>query len=72
MKPLDLVSYLIGNSSAAGELILDTFLGSGTTIISGHRLGRRVFGLEVDPQYCEVILRRAEAEALTVEKAALK
>ena len=70
MKPLELVAYLVQNSTAAGDLILDSFCGSGTSMIASHRTGRRCYGIELDPQYCEVILRRAEAEALAVEKAA--
>jgi site-specific DNA-methyltransferase (adenine-specific) len=68
MKPLELVSYLVQNSTAAGDLILDSFVGSGTSMIAAHRTGRRCFGIELDPKYCEVILRRAEAESLAVEK----
>ncbi len=49
--------------------VYDPFLGSGTTLIAAHRLGRRCYGMEIEPKYCEVILRRAEAEGLTVAKA---
>jgi adenine-specific DNA methylase len=50
------------------ELILDPFLGSGTTLIAAHRLGRRCFGCEIEPRYADVILRRAEAEGLECRK----
>ena len=46
----------------------DPFLGSGTTLIAAHRLNRRCFGVEIEPHYCEAILRRAEAEGLAVER----
>lgn len=60
MKPVALVEYMIGNSSKKDDLILDVFLGSGTTMIASERLGRRCFGLEIDPHYCDVILKRWE------------
>ncbi len=60
MKPVALVEYLISNSSKKDDLILDAFLGSGTTLIASERLERRCFGLEIDPHYCDVILTRWE------------
>lgn len=68
-KPLELVEYLMGNSSQSGDLVIDWFLGSGTTLIAAHRTGRRCYGCEIEPRYADVILRRAEAEGLTVERA---
>ena len=68
MKPIELIVHLIGNSSAPGEIIGDWFLGSGTTLIAAHRTGRRCYGCELSPRYADVILRRAEAEGLTVER----
>jgi DNA modification methylase len=50
-------------------VVYDPFLGSGTTIIAAHRLGRCCYGLELKPRYCDVILRRAEAEGLACELA---
>ena len=55
------------NSSVNGALVCDWFLGSGTTLIAAHRTGRRCYGCELAPKYADVILRRAEAEGLTVE-----
>ena len=68
-KPVELIGHLIGNSSLEGEVVLDLFLGSGTTLIAAHRLGRTCYGCEIEPRYADVILRRAEAEGLTCEKA---
>jgi DNA modification methylase len=65
-KPVTLMVRLIENHE--GDLVLDPFLGSGTTIIAAHRTGRRCYGCEISPEYCEVILQRCEAEGLTVEK----
>ncbi len=69
-KPLELWMRLIGNHSDPGDLIWDSFLGSGTSIIGSHRLGRRCFGVELSEVYCSVILTRCEAENLTVERLA--
>ena len=65
-KPIDLVSNAIQNHQA--NLIYDPFLGSGTTLIAAHRLGRTCYGCEIDPRYADVILKRAEAEGMTCEK----
>jgi DNA modification methylase len=64
MKPIALVQRAIENSSRKDEIVYDGFLGSGTTLIAGHRLGRRVYGCEISPKYADVILRRATAESL--------
>ena len=66
-KPVELIMRLIENSSAPGDLVGDWFLGSGTTLIAAHRTGRRCYGAEIECRYVDVILRRAEAEGLTVE-----
>lgn len=57
-KPLELAERAIRNSSRPGGLVLDTFLGSGTTLIAAQRTGRRCYGIEIDPHYCDVIVRR--------------
>lgn len=67
-KPLELVSRAVENSSLPGEIVLDLFLGSGTTLIASHRIGRVCYGCEIDPRYADVILKRCEAENLTCEK----
>jgi site-specific DNA-methyltransferase (adenine-specific) len=58
MKPVELISYLVNNSSKQGDIIFDSFLGSGTTIIACEKLQRICFGLEYDPKYCDVIIQR--------------
>jgi DNA modification methylase len=50
----------ISNSSKAGELVLDPFLGSGSTLIACERTGRVCAGIEIDPVYADVILARFE------------
>jgi DNA modification methylase len=44
--------------------VLDAFAGSGTTLLAAERTGRRGFGIELDPQYCDVILRRLAVAGL--------
>ena len=62
MKPLDLIEYALGNSSASGDIIYDGFLGSGSTLIAAQKMkgDRTVYGFELSPAYCEVILQRFE------------
>lgn len=67
MKPVKLIAYLIRNSSRKGEIVLDVFGGSGTTLIACEQLGRRCYMMELDPKYCDVIIKRWEA--LTGQKA---
>jgi DNA modification methylase len=58
VKPVALVADAILDSSARGDLVLDGFLGSGTTAIAAERTGRRCCGLELDPLYVDTIVRR--------------
>lgn len=58
MKPVGLFRYLIENSSKAGDIVFDSFGGSGTTIIACEETGRRGRAMELDPRYCDVIVRR--------------
>lgn len=58
MKPVPLFERLIQNSSKEGDVILDVFLGSGTSLIAAERTGRICYGVEKDPRYCDVIVRR--------------
>lgn len=67
MKPVALFAYLIENSSQPGDVVLDSFGGSGTTLIACEQLGRRCNMMELDPRYCSVIIARYEQ--LTGEKA---
>lgn len=67
MKPVSLVVEAILNSSKEGEIVLDTFLGSGTTLIASEKTGRICYGCELDPNYCDVIIKRWEE--YTKEKA---
>jgi site-specific DNA-methyltransferase (adenine-specific) len=57
-KPLEICERAIINSTNINELILDFFLGSGSTMIASHQLKRKCYGMELDPKYCQVIIDR--------------
>jgi DNA modification methylase len=57
-KPLDLLAYPIGNSSQENSIVLDTFGGSGSTMMACEQTNRICFMSELDPKYASVILRR--------------
>jgi DNA modification methylase len=61
IKPVAMVADAILDCSARGEVVLDTFLGSGTTLIAAERTGRRCYGMELDPVYVDTIIRRWQA-----------
>src|SRR5918996_1472784 len=62
MKPVGLVERAIRNSCPRGGLVLDPFGGSGTTLIAAERTGRKAALLDLDPRYCDVIVKRWQAE----------
>jgi site-specific DNA-methyltransferase (adenine-specific) len=58
MKPIALCSKPLENSSKQGDIVLDSFLGSGSTMVASHQLKRKCYGMELDPKYCQVIVDR--------------
>lgn len=58
MKPVDLLCELISNSSKRGWVVYEPFAGSGSTLIACEKLGRKCMAVELDPKYCDVIVRR--------------
>ena len=58
MKPVELVERAIRNSSKVRDTILDPFGGSGTTLIACEKSGRQARLIELEPKYCDVIVRR--------------
>jgi hypothetical protein len=60
-KSVRMVADAILDCTARGDIVLDGFLGSGTTVIAAERTGRRCFGLELDPLYADTIVRRWQA-----------
>lgn len=59
-KPLKSIERIVKASSAPGDLVIDFFSHSGTTLLACERLGRRCFAGDVDPVYCEITIRRLE------------
>jgi DNA modification methylase len=57
-KPVKLVDEIIKDLAKDAKLILDLFLGSGTTMLAAHQLNRKCYGMELDPKYCQVIVER--------------
>lgn len=79
MKPVDLIEYPMHNSSQPGDIVLDVFGGSGSTLIAAEKIGRVARLVELDPKYCDVIVRRwqqftgkpaTRADGLTFDQAA--
>ena len=60
MKPIPLFAYQMCNSTKPGDLVLDSFGGSGTTLIAAEQMRRRSRLMELDPHYCDVIIARWE------------
>lgn len=58
MKPVELIAYQVTNNTKGEDIVLDTFLGSGTTLIACHKLERYCYGMELDPKYVDVIVSR--------------
>jgi site-specific DNA-methyltransferase (adenine-specific) len=72
-KPLGILSPLISYSVPPGGLVLDPFMGSGSTLLAARQLGRRAIGIEADEAYCKAAVQRlGQGELLTQlpEKAA--
>ena len=61
MKPVALVADAMRDCSRRGDIVLDPFIGSGTTIMAAERVGRRAYGIEIDPRYVDVAVRRWQA-----------
>ena len=61
VKPVQLVADAILDCTARGEIVLDAFLGSGTTLMAAQRVGRRCYGIELDELYVDTIIRRWQA-----------
>jgi DNA modification methylase len=62
MKPPALYEKAIRRCSKAGDIILDSFNGSGSNLIAAQRLGRRVYAVEIEPTFCDLTIKRFEAE----------
>jgi DNA modification methylase len=58
MKPVGLIERMLRNSAKPGAVVLDPFGGSGSTLIAAEQLGMRARLIELDPRYCDVIVKR--------------
>ena len=58
VKPVELVRDAILDASKRGDIVLDAFLGSGTTLIAAEKAGRVCYGIEYEPLYVDTIIRR--------------
>jgi DNA modification methylase len=67
MKPPEVYEKAIRRCTKPGQIILDSFSGSGSTLIAAQDLKRRVFAVEIEPAFCDVTIKRFEA--LTGQKA---
>lgn len=63
-KPLPLLRWLVGGCSVPGDVVLDPFMGSGTTLRAAKDLGRKSIGIDIEEKYCEEAARRCSQEVL--------
>lgn len=71
-KPISIAARPIQNHTQRGDVVADMFLGSGTTLIAAEQLGRKCYGMEISPAYCDVIVKRWETmtgQTATLESA---
>jgi len=66
MKPLKIIEKAL-NHNPKCKSVLDLFLGSGSTMVAAHQLGRKCYGMELDPKYCQVIIDRMRKLDPTLE-----
>jgi site-specific DNA-methyltransferase (adenine-specific) len=67
-KPVNLCAYLINKSSVRNDLVVDCFMGSGTTGVACKQLGRRFIGIELDKHYCEIAQERIKNTTIDLER----
>lgn len=63
-KPVNLFAYLIMSFSRTAELVIDPFMGSGTTLVAAKKTGRRAIGIEIEERYCEIAAKRLSQEVM--------
>lgn len=65
-KPVVLMAWIIGEHTAAGDLVLDPYMGSGPTLRAAKDLGRRAIGIELEERYCEIAAKRLQQSVLSL------
>jgi site-specific DNA-methyltransferase (adenine-specific) len=68
-KPLKWMHWAIARASRPGEIVLDPFMGTGTTLRAAKNLGRRAVGIEIEERYCEIAVQRLAQEVLDLDRA---
>jgi DNA modification methylase len=63
-RPLDTVKFICGMATEVGEVVLDPFAGSGTTLVAAKQLGRKCIGIEIEEKYCQIAANRLRQEVL--------
>lgn len=66
-KPIELVAWFFNRWGSDNDLVADLYLGGGTTMVAAHQLKRKCYGMELDPKYCDVIVRRMYKLDPTIE-----
>ncbi len=69
-KPLGLFKSLLKDFAEEGEIILDPFMGSGTTLRAAKDLGLKSIGIEIERKYCDIAIERLRQQAFSFEEAA--
>lgn len=67
VKPVGVLTWLMAKSSNAGEIVLDPFMGSGTTLRAAKDLGRKAIGIEIEERYVEIAIKRLQQSVLHLE-----
>ena len=67
-KPIKLIEQLLLRHSFKNDLILDPFLGSGTTAVACKNLGRKCIGIEINKEYCDISIKRLRQEVLNFDE----